>query len=103
MRRKNTEMNPQQAAIEKLAEELAGQISAGGNPGMSGILETVVNALMKQDRYNYLNQTPAADGNGFYNRLLPLSIGKLNLKVPRVRLGGDAGHADTQADKDFKG
>ncbi|MDT8286270.1 MAG: transposase, partial [Elusimicrobiales bacterium] len=90
MRRKNMDLTPQQTAVEKLAAELAGQLSAGGNPGMSGILETVVNALMKHDRANYLAQTPGDDGNGFYDRLLPLSIGKLNLKVPRVRFGVNA-------------
>jgi len=89
MRRKNMDLTPQQTAVEKLAEELAVQLSAGGNPGMSGILESVVNALMKNDRANYLAQTPGDDGNGFYERLLPLSIGKLNLKVPRVRIGGN--------------
>jgi transposase-like protein len=87
MQRKNTEITIPQDVLEKLAGEIAGQISSGGSPGLSGILETVVNAIMKSERATYLSHTPGDDGNGFYKRLLPLSIGKLNLKVPRVRIG----------------
>lgn len=88
MKQTDSILDPQtKQVVEKLAQQLSDRMSNGENIGISNILQELVNALMLQDRGKYLINAPADDGNGFYDRILPLTIGKLNLKVPRVRLG----------------
>ena len=57
----------------------------GEKIGLSSILEDVMSAIMRKEREYFLQQVPDAP-NGFYSRMLQLAIGKLNLKVPRVRI-----------------
>jgi transposase-like protein len=76
--------------VQELALDLHERMQKGESMGISGILQELMNALMKQDRNQYLLANQGDDGNGFYERILPLTIGKLDLKVPRVRLGSKA-------------
>jgi len=50
------------------------------------LLEEVLNELMKKERENYLKENKDY-ANGFYERKIKLTLGELNLKVPRVRIG----------------
>ena len=43
---------------------------------------------MEKEREYYLENVEDS-ANGFYNRTLTMAIGKLNLKVPRVRSGNE--------------
>jgi len=51
------------------------------------IIQEIINAIMKQERQIYLNQDIDNYANGYYDRTLGLTFGKLNLKIPRVRYG----------------
>ena len=55
------------------------------------LLENVVNHIMLAEREAYLKKTREEEkmdyANGFYERELATSFGKLNIKVPRVRVG----------------
>jgi len=42
---------------------------------------------MKRERERFLELVQDNQANGFYTRQLHLSLGKLNLRVPRVRYG----------------
>ncbi len=42
---------------------------------------------MKREREHFLDLFQGNQANGFYTRQLHLSLGKLNLRVPRVRYG----------------
>lgn len=47
----------------------------------------MVSDLMRLERDIFLQQVPGESANGFYSRTLQLAIGKLDLKVPRIRHG----------------
>ena len=51
------------------------------------LLERLLNEMMRRDRSLYLALNPQDCANGFYSRKLNLSLGELNLEVPRVRYG----------------
>lgn len=52
------------------------------------LFEELLNGIMKCEQDKYLNEEGKGDNaNGYYNRTLSLSVGRLNLKVPRVRYG----------------
>ena len=53
------------------------------------LLEELLNSIMEQERVHYLEKYPEDRANGFYPRSLGISLGKLDLKVPRVRFGKD--------------
>ena len=53
------------------------------------LLEELLNSIMERERAHYLEKYPEDRANGFYPRSLGISFGKLDLKVPRVRLGKD--------------
>ncbi len=74
-------------AIEKVALDYSRRIAEGEKPGIKSILESLVNALMVNERDSYLSKVAGDEGNGFYSRELPLTLGKLKVKVPRVRFG----------------
>jgi len=50
------------------------------------ILEELLNAFMVAERDLYLSLSPENSANGFYNRKLKLTIGALDLKIPKVRI-----------------
>ncbi len=51
------------------------------------LLEELLNAFMLAERNFYLSLNTDNQANGFYNRTLKLTLGDLDLKVPRVRFG----------------
>jgi len=50
-------------------------------------LQELLNALMVAERDLYLSIATDNQANGFYDRTLNLTMGELDLKVPRVRVG----------------
>jgi len=81
-------LDPEMAALlEKAAEGYARRLHDGEKIGIPDILEDFVTAVMKKEREFFLQDTPGDDANGFYTRTLQLAMGKLHLKIPRVRLG----------------
>lgn len=75
------------AFLERAAEGYAKRMHQGEKIGVDTILEDFLSAIMKKEREFFLQEVPQDQANGFYSRTLQLAIGKLNLKVPRVRLG----------------
>jgi transposase-like protein len=77
--------------LEKLAMEFAKYLQKEKEEGksfpLSMIIQEIINAIMKQERQIYLNQDIDNYANGYYDRTLGLTFGKLNLKIPRVRYG----------------
>jgi transposase-like protein len=45
----------------------------------------MLSAIMKKEREIFLRTIPEESANGFYSRTLQLAIGKLDLKIPRIR------------------
>jgi putative transposase len=52
---------------------------------LATILEDVMSAIMRKERGYFLQEVPDTP-NGFYSRMLQFAIGKLNLKLLRVRI-----------------
>jgi len=73
-------------AFIKIAEYIAQQ-KEKGNLSLSSFLQDMINAIAEAERKIYLKEHPDNSANGFYGRNLLLSIGDLNIKVPRVRIG----------------
>ena len=71
--------------IEQAAEGYAKRMRSGEKIGIATVLEDVMSAIMRKEREIFLQEVPDTP-NGFYSRMLQLAIGKLNLKVPRVRI-----------------
>ena len=71
--------------IERAADGYAKRMRDGEKIGLASVLEDVVSAIMKKEREYFLQEVPDTP-NGFYSRMLQLAIGKLNLKVPRVKI-----------------
>lgn len=70
--------------INKAADSYIERMKQGEKIGLSTIVAEVMSAVMKREREIFLEHVPD-EANGFYDRYLQLSIGKLGLKVPRVR------------------
>lgn len=70
-----------------ILEEYARRIRNGEKVGMPELLESIVSDIMRLERDTFLQRVPDESANGFYSRTLQLAIGKLDLKVPRVRHG----------------
>lgn len=73
--------------LDKMVDEIYQHIEQGQHPSFSFLLEAILNKLMKRERERFLDLVQGNQANGFYTRQLHLSLGKLNLKVPRVRCG----------------
>ena len=49
-----------------------------------------MSAIMKKEReFFLLQENKYEEANGFYSRSLRLAIGKLDLKIPRIRIGNN--------------
>ncbi|MEM3101728.1 MAG: transposase [Candidatus Nitrosotenuis sp.] len=70
--------------INKAADSYIERMKQGEKIGISTVIEEVMSAVMKREREIFL-QHVQDEANGFYDRTLQLAIGKLDLKVPRVR------------------
>jgi putative transposase len=75
--------------IEKAAEGYAKRIHDGEKIGISDIISDVMSAIMKKEREFFLQENKYEEANGFYSRSLQLAIGKLDLKIPRIRIGNN--------------
>jgi transposase-like protein len=71
--------------LQKVVDELCSQVERGEHPSLSLLLQELINAIMVRERERFLSQTSGEQANGFYPRNLHLTLGKLRLKVPRVR------------------
>jgi transposase-like protein len=71
--------------IGEVAEGYARMLSEGQKIGLDTILEDMLSAIMKKEREIFLRTIPEESANGFYSRTLQLAIGKLDLKIPRIR------------------
>jgi len=78
------------ALVQQTAEGYAQRMRQGEKIGISTVLEEVLSAIMEKERDIFLQDAlPPDAGNGFYTRMLQLAMGRLNLKVPRVRQGAN--------------
>ena len=59
----------------------------GERPSLAFLLESLLNEIMLRERDRHLELSPGERANGFYERNLHLTLGKLRLKVPQVRSG----------------
>lgn len=73
--------------VDKMVDEIYEHLEQGQHPSLSFVLESVLNKLMERERERFLGFVEGHQANGFYDRQLHLSLGKLKLKVPRVRCG----------------
>jgi transposase-like protein len=73
--------------LDQIVDQLYARIQEGEKPGLSMLLESLLNKVMERERDRHLGLYPQAQANGFYERQLSLTMGKLDLKVPRVRAG----------------
>ena len=89
-------MNEQrQAANHKETKDFVGQLvdnvysrmTQGEKPSLAFLLEQLLNEFMLRERDRYLQLNEEEKANGFYPRDLHLTLGKLNLRVPRIRYG----------------
>ena len=82
--------NEMKQLIEKAAEGYAKRIHDGEKIGISDIISDVMSAIMKKEReFFLLQENKYEEANGFYSRSLQLAIGKLDLKIPRIRIGNN--------------
>lgn len=87
MGRKKKEVSPVKEYARALAQHYLQRMQDGENITILSILEELLNALMLAERDFYLSLASDNQANGFYERSLKLTMGNLNLKVPRVRYG----------------
>jgi transposase-like protein len=73
--------------VDKMVDEIYEHLEQGQYPSLSFVLESVLNKLMERERQRFLEFVEGNPSNGFYERQLHLSLGRLKLKVPRVRCG----------------
>ncbi len=71
--------------LDMVADGYAQMIAQGQKIGLDDILEDMLSAIMKKERDIFLRTIPEESANGFYGRTLQLAIGKLDLKIPRIR------------------
>lgn len=73
--------------VGKLVDEMYARMEQGEHPSLAFLLESLLNEVMLRERDRHLELSPGERANGFYQRNLHLTLGKLRLKVPRVRSG----------------
>lgn len=77
-----------QRCSESILKELIHRFQEGEcSSAILKIIEEAINGKMEKEREEYLEENRGDSGNGFYSRNLHILEGKLNLKVPRVRIG----------------
>jgi transposase-like protein len=73
--------------LDRVVEEIYARRQEGESPSLAFLLESLLNEIMRRERERFLRLNQGEQANGFYQRRLHLTLGKLNLKVPRVRYG----------------
>ena len=71
--------------LDQLVDEIYAKMEDGERPALSFLLERLLDKVMERERQRFLASHEGEQANGFYHRRLHLTLGKLNLKVPRVR------------------
>lgn len=71
--------------LDKVAEGYAQMLAGGQKIGLDDILQDMLSVIMEKEREIFLRTVPEESANGFYGRTLQLAIGKLDLKIPRIR------------------
>ncbi|MCD6449574.1 MAG: IS256 family transposase, partial [Thermotogaceae bacterium] len=84
---KKKEKTQYEQALDLLRKAAFDKLIKGEKIAISEVFKDVLNALLLSERDIYLLNNDDNSANGFYDRDLTLSFGKLNIKVPRVRIG----------------
>jgi transposase-like protein len=85
-RKRKAELDPETMEhVRKAAEGYVRRMQSGEKVGLSTVAEDIVSAMLEAERKMFLDDVPD-QANGFYSRTFQLGIGKLHLKVPRVRI-----------------
>jgi len=71
----------------ELAKQYKERQEKGEPISLLTLLQDMLNSFFKAQRELFLMENPDNSANGFYERDLHLSMGKIRLKVPRVRFG----------------
>ena len=74
-------------AIKALGKIVAQKTLGGEEKALEELFKDIINMMLLSEREAYIKSTPSNPANGFYDRTLSLSFGKLDIKVPRVRIG----------------
>ncbi|GBD12380.1 hypothetical protein HRbin24_00387 [bacterium HR24] len=88
MPRRRKEAEAGQEWRDRLVDEMYERMERGERPSLSHLLEGLLHRLMERERRRFLEMGKGEQANGFYQRKLYLTLGQLDLKVPRVRRGG---------------
>lgn len=86
MSKKSDEYNIENILKNMNASQLVGTNGISSN-GMVSLVENIIHEIMNKEKEEYLDERFNDKSNGSYERSLNTSVGKLNLKVPRVRSG----------------
>ena len=87
MGRRRKEQSPLEPHFKAIANYYLQKMQQGENLSIIHLLEDLLNTFMIAERNFYLSLNTDNQANGFYNRTLKLTLGDLDLKVPRVRFG----------------
>jgi putative transposase len=87
MARRKRETSPVEKNLQAVAQHYLERMQKGEKITIATILEELLTALMTAERNLFLQLHPENQANGFYSRTLNLTLGQLNIKVPRVRIG----------------
>ena len=74
-------------AIRSLGKIVAQKTLAGEETALQMLYQDIINMMLLSEREAYIKRAPSNPANGFYDRTLSLSLGKLDIRVPRVRIG----------------
>lgn len=84
-RRRNENREPD--FVDDVLAKIRETQARGEHYGITMLMQDLMNELMMRDRDDVVKQFPELQGNGYYKRKLNLTLGDLNLKIPRIRMG----------------
>ena len=73
--------------LDRLVEEIRAKAAQGEHPSLAFLMESLLNELMTREHDRHLEDHPGEQANGLCERNLHFTLGKLRLRVPRVRSG----------------
>ncbi len=75
-------------AVRPLSKIVAQKALGGEETALQMLYQDIINMMLLAEREAYdAKRAPSNPANGFYDRTLSLSFGKLDIRVPRVRIG----------------
>ena len=86
-RTKKRDPNREPDFVDNMLHRILRDKSEGKSFSTRVLLEELINEIMLRDRDLAVELASQIPANGFYTRKLNLSLGELNIKVPRVRFG----------------